>query len=64
MAEISKPVVQEVKFDVDLNDKSALKPSELEQSAADYTMADYTVIGGVKKKKKKKIKRKLIPPTV
>ena len=59
---VEKPPVQEVRFEVDLNDKSAVKPNELEQSANDYTMADYTVIGGVKKKKKKKIKRKLIPP--
>jgi hypothetical protein len=47
-----------------LNDKVENKPSELEQSATDYTMAEYTMIGGVKKKKKKKVKRKLLPPTI
>lgn len=36
----------------------------MEQSAADYTMAEYTMIGGVKKKKKKKVKRKILPPTI
>lgn len=44
-----------VKFNVDLNDKPK---DETEQTFNDYTMAEYSVIGGVKKKKKKKVKRK------
>jgi hypothetical protein len=47
-----------------LNDKVEKKPSDLEQSVTDYTMAEYTMIGGVRKKKKKKVKRKLLPPTI
>jgi hypothetical protein len=48
---------QKVKFNADLNDKQNAK-DETEQTFNDYTMAEYSVIGGVKKKKKKKVKRK------
>jgi len=33
----------------------------MDTTANDYTLAEYTMVGGIKKKKKKKVKRKVTP---
>ena len=56
---VNKSQDAKVKFETEFVYKESTAANDADYTLNDYTLAEYTVIGGVKKKKKKKIKRKV-----